>query len=195
MVAVTFYVFFMYFFCFSSLCVDSPWYFVKGLFGGHMLVSLYFPGVLSSLPLPSYLVVLQLQPDSCFHISSYVCICTFSVKNNTVVLLPLYFKKPVMSGFFETVFASFSDSDLPYPVTECQCCQSSFLARVILGGLPLPSQSWFRVGNGAGDSSPTLLKAHRGVFNVHQLMAADATPSLTSIQGLAHTHSDESPCL
>ena len=31
-------------------------------------------------------------------------------------------------------------SHVPYAVTERWCCRSNFLARVILGGLPLPSQ-------------------------------------------------------
>ena len=33
----------------------------------------------------------------------------------------------------------------------------------------------------AGDDSQTLNEGHHGIFNVHKLMLADATPSLTSI--------------
>ena len=48
----------------------------------------------------------------------------------------------------------------------------------------LPSSNYsrnFLFFHGAGDSSPTLHEGHREVFNVHQLMPADGTPSLTPI--------------
>ena len=32
-------------------------------------------------------------------------------------------------------------------------------------------------GQGAGDSSPALHEGHRGIFNVHQVMSADGTPT------------------
>ena len=50
------------------------------------------------------------------------------------------------------------------------------------------------LGQGSGNSSPTLCEGHRGIFNMHQLMLADRTPSFTSIQGTAHRlmkHGDE----
>ena len=40
---------------------------------------------------------------------------------------------------------------------------------------------------GAGDSSLILHERYRGTFNVHQLMPAYGTPSLTSNWGMAHT--------
>ena len=40
---------------------------------------------------------------------------------------------------------------------------------------------------GAGECSPTLHEGQCGIFNIHQLMSADGTPSLTSIQGTADT--------
>ena len=44
---------------------------------------------------------------------------------------------------------------------------------------------------GSGDSSPTFQEGHCAIFNIHQLMPADGTPSLTSIRGMAHN--GESP--
>ena len=41
-------------------------------------------------------------------------------------------------------------------------------------------RSW-EFGPSAADSSPTLHEEHRRIFNIHQLMPADGTPSLTSI--------------
>ena len=38
-------------------------------------------------------------------------------------------------------------------------------------------------GSGAGDSSQTLREGQRGIFNIHKLIPADLTPSLTSIRG------------
>ena len=44
------------------------------------------------------------------------------------------------------------------------------------------------------DSSLTLREEHRGIFNVHQRMPADGTPSLKSIQGTAHTLMNHPAC-
>ena len=67
---------------------------------------------------------------------------------------------------------------------------ASLAKRVSVPLMQLPSAGYGRnleFSHGAGDSSPTLREAHHGIFNVHQLMSADATPSLTSIRGTAHT--------
>ena len=42
-------------------------------------------------------------------------------------------------------------------------------------------------GQGAGDSLLALSDAHHGIFNVNQVMPADGTSSLTSIQVVEHT--------
>ena len=41
---------------------------------------------------------------------------------------------------------------------------------------------------GAGKYSSTLREGHRGIFDVHKLMLADRTPSLTVIRGGRHTN-------
>ena len=52
---------------------------------------------------------------------------------------------------------------------------------------PIGETSNFAFGQGAGNSAPNLHKGHRGIFNVHQGMLTDETPSLTSIRGMSHT--------
>ena len=47
--------------------------------------------------------------------------------------------------------------------------------------------------SGAGDSLPTLLEGHRGIFNVQQLMSADGEPF--NIHPTDGTHIDETPYL
>ena len=49
-------------------------------------------------------------------------------------------------------------------------------------------------GYGAGDSTPTLCEGHCGIFNGNELMPADGTPNLTSIQGTAHTLTNHPAC-
>ena len=71
-------------------------------------------------------------------------------------------------------------SDVPYPSQSVGVIEAASRTRVMLGGLPMPSQHSyarnFELGHGAGDSSPTLREGHCGVFNVHQVIPADGTP-------------------
>ena len=61
----------------------------------------------------------------------------------------------------------------------------------------LPSSSLGRnleFVHGAGDGSPNIHEGHHGIFDVHQLMLANGTPSLTPIQGMAHKLMNRPAC-
>ena len=80
-------------------------------------------------------------------------------------------------------------SDLP--LTELTFCT---LLPWDMGNVRLGHKFGTSFGHGAGDSSPTLREGHCGIFNIHQLMLADRTPSLPSIRATTHTSMADPAC-
>ena len=126
-----------------------------------------------------------------FEMSSLLFICGPVAKSLSLPLFLPLSSPPLSSSLLSSLMfhtlcrASVWPEQLPvqgfYKVV-CHC-----LPRISLG-------KNLQFARSAGDRSPTLCEEHCVIFQVHQLMLADGTPSLTSIWGTAHTMKHDPAC-